>query len=143
MFEKLFNSPENTILTKAMDAASLRNEVIANNVANVDTPGFKKSEVIFEEKLKKVLDDMTIYDKLNTTNSRHIQINSANKNRSLLDVNPEISKVSNTTYRNDGNNVDIDVEMAENTKNKIYYDAVSQSMNNKLRLLRIAITGRR
>lgn len=136
MLNKIFNSGYNQLLTKAMDAANLRNEVIANNIANVETPGFKKSEVIFSEKIKKVLQNNKNHGKLDITNPRHIAINPG----TISEVNPEIRTINSTSYRNDGNNVDIDTEMAELAKNKIYYDALSQSMSNEIRLLRLAIT---
>ena len=42
MFDKIFNSPTQTVLSYALDGTALRNQVIANNIANVDTPEFKK-----------------------------------------------------------------------------------------------------
>ena len=53
MLERIFDSKTHFILNESMDATALRNNVIANNIANVDTPKFKRSEVIFEENLKK------------------------------------------------------------------------------------------
>lgn len=138
MLDRIFNSGYNQLLIKAMDAASLRNEVIANNIANVETPGFKKSEVIFSEKIKKVLHNEKNHGKLDITNPRHISIPTG----TISEVNPEIRTITTTSYRNDGNNVDIDAQMAESAKNKIYYDAISQSMSNEIRLLRLAIIER-
>jgi flagellar basal-body rod protein FlgB len=123
-----------------MDVASLRNDVIANNIANIDTPKFKRREVIFEDKIKKVLESKTNYAKLNTTNARHFQISEI---ADLSGVEPKIKVMNNLSYRNDENNVDIDTETAEMTKNSIYYDSLSQSMSNEISLLRLAITGRR
>lgn len=137
MLEKLLNNKTQTVLQQSMDAASLRNDVIANNIANVETPGFKRSEVIFEQEMKKVLENATNYDKLRLTNSKHIPINQTHSQSPV-----EVRKLDELTLRNDGNNVDIDVEMANMSKNKIYYDAVSQSMSNEIKLLRLAITGR-
>lgn len=137
MLEKLLNNKTQTVLKQSMDAASLRNEVIANNIANAETPGFKRSEVIFEEEMKKVLENSTTYDKLRLTNAKHIQIYQA---RSASPI--KVNKLDDLSYRNDKNNVDIDVEMANMSKNKIYYDAVSQSMSNEIKLLRLAILGR-
>ncbi len=137
MLEKLLNNRTQMVLKQSMDAASLRNDVIANNIANVETPGFKRSDVIFEEQMKKVLENSTIYDKLKRTDSRHIQIYQARSQSPI-----EVQKLEDLSYRNDENNVDIDVEMANMSKNKIYYDAVSQSMSNEIKLMRMAIVGR-
>ncbi|PKM77656.1 MAG: flagellar basal body rod protein FlgB [Firmicutes bacterium HGW-Firmicutes-15] len=142
LLEKIFNSKTQIILNKAMDSASARTDVIANNIANVDTPGFKRSELIFEEKLNQILDSQanTGNDKLRTTNKRHIQIGQAPMD--LEGFEPEIRKLEDLSYRNDENNVDIDVENANMTKNKVFYDSMAQSMSNEIKLLRMAITGR-
>ncbi|MDD2620859.1 MAG: flagellar basal body rod protein FlgB [Syntrophomonadaceae bacterium] len=144
MLEKIFNSQTNILLNKAMDAASLRNDVIANNIANVDTPKFKRTEVIFEENMKKLLNDVNepVAGKLNVTNAKHIQIMRENDGKSLDEFQPETRILEDLSFRNDENNVDIDTEMAKNTKNKINYDALGQSMSNEIKILRMAITGR-
>lgn len=137
MLEKLLNNQTQSVLKQSMDAASLRNDVIANNIANAETPGFKRSEIIFEKEMKKVLDNATIYDKLRLTKPNHIQTNQAGSQSPI-----KVRRLDDLSYRNDGNNVDIDVEMANMGKNKIYYDAVGQSLSNEIKLLRLAITGR-
>lgn len=139
MLEKLFNSPTQWMLNKSMDVAALRNEVIADNIANVDTPKFKRREVIFEENLKKALQsDSTKTAKLKVNDSRHFPLIDESAEIPV----PEIRVMEDLSYRNDENNVDIDVESAKLAKNKIMYDAVSQSMGEELTLLRLAITGR-
>lgn len=141
LLERILNSGAQTLLNRSMDAASLRNEVIANNIANVDTPGFKRSEVIFEDKIRNAMNSNTNIStdsgKLKLTNSRHIQIQDDS-----LNLQPEVRTLDDLSYRNDGNNVDIDVETAKMTKNKVLYDALGQSMSEELKLLRLAITGR-
>lgn len=137
MIEKIFTSPTQYLLNKGLDAASVRNRVIADNIANVDTPKFKRREVIFEENIKKVLEKNKINVKLRTTDSRHMQIKVIDNG-----VEPEIRVLNDLSYRNDENNVDIDVETAKMAKNKIFYDSLGQSMSNEIRLLRMAITGR-
>lgn len=139
MLERIFSSEAQSLLAKAMDGASVRNRVISDNIANVSTPGFKRREVIFEKNLKKVLEKDTICVKLKVNNPRHMQIVG---NPSEGQIEPEIKIMNDLSYRNDGNNVDIDVETAKLAKNKISYDAFGQSMSNELSLLRMAITGR-
>ncbi|HBK52688.1 flagellar basal body rod protein FlgB [Syntrophomonas wolfei] len=137
MLEKILETRTHVLLNKAMDVGTLRDDVIADNIANVSTPKFKRREVIFEEKMKKALEGTADQLGLNLTNYRHIQIEGNN-----IDVEPEVRVLEDLTFRNDENNVDIDNEMAKMTKNKINYDAVSRSMSNEIRLLRMAITGR-
>lgn len=137
MFDKIFNSPTQTVLSYALDGTALRNEVIANNIANVDTPEFKRSEVVFEEQLRKILADENQPTRLKTTHPRHIQVV---KNKESF--RPEVYQVNDLSYRNDNNNVDIDVEIAKMSKNYLFYNALTSSMNQEIRLLRLAITGR-
>lgn len=137
MLDKLLNSSTQWWLQRSMDATELRNRVIADNIANADTPGYKRREVIFEEKLKNVLQSDITHVKLRTTNGRHIQVKDQ-----IVDARPEIQALNHISYRNDKNNVDIDGETAQLAKNKILYDALAQSMSQEIRLLRMAITGR-
>lgn len=139
MLERIFNSPTQILLNKGLDTASVRNRVIADNIANVDTPGFKRREVIFEENIRKVLEKNIIHDKLRVNDSRHMQIMEYYQYKQ---IEPEITTMDDLTYRNDENNVDIDVETAKMAKNKLFYDALGQSMSNEIRILRMAITGR-
>lgn len=138
MLEKIFNSPTQWMLNKSMDVAALRNEVIADNIANVTTPKFKRREVIFEENLKKVLLQDSGTARLKVNNSRHFSL----AEQPAGDVEPEIRLMKDLSYRNDENNVDVDVETAKLAKNQINYDSLSQSMGQELSLLRLAITGR-
>lgn len=138
MLERILNSGTQMLLQRSLDVSGLRNEVIANNMANVDTPGFKRNEVIFEDKIRSAMADNKNYEKLRITNSRHIQIQGESS-----PIEPEIKTMDDLSYRNDGNNVDIDVETSKMTKNKVFYDALGQSMSSELKLLRVAITGRR
>lgn len=140
MLERIFDTPTQWVLNKSMDVASLRNEVIADNIANVDTPKFKRREVIFEENLKTALQGGTEPAKLKVMDPRHFSL--AGEKTNIEDFQPEIRVMKDLSYRNDENNVDIDVESAKLAKNKIMYDAVSQSMGEELSLLRLAITGR-
>ncbi len=137
MLEKIFDSPTTLLLNKSMDAATLRNTVIADNIANDDTPGFKRREVVFEDKLQLALSGKQDHLNMKITNNRHILLKS---NNGYLE--PEIKEMNDFSFTNDGNNVDIDVESAKLAKNKMYYDTMAQSMNNEIKLLRLAITGR-
>jgi len=119
--------------------ASLRHEVIADNIANVDTPKFKRKEVIFEDNIKKVLQKNENYVKLKTDDSRHMQIPAVDPN---VAAEPEVEIMQDLSYRNDENNVDIDLESAKLKKNDIQYNAEAECMSNEIKLLRMAITGR-
>lgn len=120
----LLITPLMIMLEKKLDAAALRQKVIANNLANVDTPGFKKSHVEFEDVLRQAQNKDSL--RLRTTDSRHIDFSiniQAAQARVVID--------NSTSQRNDGNNVDIDSEMTALAKNGIDYQAISQILGKK------------
>lgn len=138
LLNDVFNSGTQSLLNRAMDITWRAKEVTADNIANVDTPGFKRSEVLFQKNLQQAL-SLGSPKSLTTTHARHIQ---GQAFRMRGGNNIIIDHITDSAYRNDGNNVDIDMEMAGLTKNNLFYDALSQSMSNEIRLLRLAITGR-
>lgn len=122
------------VLETGMDAASLRQSVIANNLANIDTPGFKASDVQFENLLAQSLQDGSSLP-LATDNPRQIGTPDAS------DVQPQVVTDNSTSMRSDGNNVDMDQEMTEVAKNNIYYDALTTQLSSQLGILRMVIEG--
>lgn len=124
-------------IKKSLNASSERSRVIANNIANVNTKGFKASHVIFEEKLSDIISSQNIG--LKTTNERHI-----NDGSTLSTVTHEIKKDKSTSMRLDGNNVDIDAEMTELAANTILYNTLISQANSKISMRRYIISeGRR
>lgn len=135
MLKSLVSSPYVNTLESALGASSLRHQVISNNIANVNTPGFKKSEVSFEGKLQSVIDSEKKQGFLARTNERHYPFQ---KN---ANVSPTINTITNTTLRVDGNNVDIDAEMAEMAKNNIYYNAIVHKVQGYFSTMKSCING--
>lgn len=121
------------LLTRALDASWKRNEVIANNIANAETPNFKKSTVLFEEILKEQLNSEKLKGVI--TNAKHIPINDININ----DIKYKIKTEENFSTRTDRNNVDIDVEMAERAKNEIIYNALIGKIQDSFRKIKFVI----
>ena len=119
-------------LQRAMDGSSQRQKVIANNIANVDTPNFKRSDVPFQEVLRSSAQQQQSLA-MKTTNPRHITV-SGSAGSSL-----PIIQDNSSTYRRDGNNVDAERETVELAKNKLYYDASVQMMQIKLQILKQAM----
>jgi flagellar basal-body rod protein FlgB len=126
------------VLEKALDAAWMRNEVISNNIANVNTPGYKKSFVSFEDQMASAVS--------------MFQIGSSQKDSKFLPIGndirnipaPEIMQMSFTSVRKDENNVDVDVEMAELAKNTIKYNALISQISRQFNTIKTAINeGRR
>ena len=129
----------NYLLEKSLDVESARKRVIANNIANVDVPHFKRSEVNFESELRRAIEETKGREKQfsgNLTDNRHIPFH---LDRSVRDVDYRVNLDYNTTYRNDGNNVDIEKEMVDSSKNMMRYNAMVTSLNQNYKMLKIAM----
>ncbi len=118
-------------LENSMNYATEKNRTISNNIANVDTPGYKSKSVVFKEVMNNELSSM----KAKRTSPRHL---SFQENPS-----PSYRTITNkdTTYNHNGNNVDMDKEMNELAKNQIYYQALVDRLNGKFRTLENVIKG--
>lgn len=132
----LFASPVLLALTKQLDSAALTQRVIAHNVANVNTPGYKKSYVSFQEQLKAALGKQT--PGLLTSHPRHIGAPVA-----LENVAPRVAQEQDTTMRYGQNNVDVDQEMVNLAANSLLYDASARVLGDKLSGLGYVIRGGR
>uniref|UniRef100_UPI003FEDC2A1 flagellar basal body rod protein FlgB n=1 Tax=Lachnospira sp. TaxID=2049031 RepID=UPI003FEDC2A1 len=111
------------ILKTAADASWLREEVLTNNIANVDTPNYKRQDVEFTTYLKSALEQAgtpasTLTQKVNEANLSGITTRTYTENTTL-------------SYRMDGNNVDLSTENAELAAEQINYNALIDSMNNE------------
>jgi len=111
------------LLKKMLDVCILRHKVIANNIANVDTPGFKSHRVIFEEKFKAAL-------------------KRGFNREDLQEVTPEIYTDYSYNWREDLNNVDIEKEMVKLSINTLRYSIYVQLLSGKLEKIKAAIKGR-
>jgi flagellar basal-body rod protein FlgB len=135
----LLNSSSFRILEKSMDAAALRQKVIANNIANVDTPFFKKSRVVFEDILRQqMISQNQAAFRGYRTHERHFAIPGGN----LQPLEPQIVQDQSTLMNNNLNNVDIDYEMALLSKNVLRYNLLTSQVNHEIGMLRTAIGGR-
>jgi len=114
------------MLHRSMDVTLLRREVIANNIANADTPNFKRSVVNFESQLKRAIESQkreTIPAKM--TDSRHIPFHRPIDYRS---VKPRRVLDYLTTSKNNGNNVDLEEEMMSSLHNQLSYQMMTQAV---------------
>ncbi len=108
------------LLARLMDATSLRNEVIAHNIANVNTPGHQNLQVEFEEALTRAL---------------------SSGGTGPSSVTPRVVAGGGGTPRADGNNVDIDVEIGRMQKNSLLFELYAQIMAVQIAQYRSAIQG--
>jgi len=136
MWEKMFKPVD--MLQQGLSAAWTRNAVIRNNIANIETPGFKSSEVHFESLLaRKLLDSGGGFIGAKT-HPGHRDIGSGV--RAMQPVHPRIVKTNDMSMRMDGNNVDIEAENVKLAQNSIYYNTLVEKLNGELRRLRMAIS---
>lgn len=134
----LLGGPEMAKLKGAMSAAELRQQVIANNIANVDTPGFKRSEVLFEELLARRMEGVNKPAiSARRTHAKHIPFG-----RNAGGLKPQLVTERTTSMNNNASNVDIDREMALLAKNQLRYNAYVRQLNHEISMMRIGIEGR-
>jgi flagellar basal-body rod protein FlgB len=110
------------LLARLLDVASLRHKVIAQNVANVNTPGYHQLDVKFEEAFARALRD--------------------GESAALAKAKPEVVENNEGPERADGNNVDIDTEMGDLEKNTLLYRTFVQILSIHTAAQRSAIVGR-
>jgi len=131
----IFGKTNVPVLNKALDAYAMRQKSIADNIANVDTPGYKRSEVSFEEDLKAALDKKGVSGF--RTNPRHLPVGKPR----IDEVKPIPFLPKDNSLASGKNNVDIDHEMAELAKNQINFTYGSRLMELTFNRLKSAIRG--
>ncbi|QDF29862.1 flagellar basal body rod protein FlgB [Halarcobacter anaerophilus] len=122
------------VLFEQLSFRGERQKVISSNIANINTPNYKTKDLVFDEELKKVDESKNLA--LKTTNPMHIKtapINSENMD------NARVVKLKGLEEQNDGNNVNIDREMSEMSKNKVIFDALQSSIKKDSALFRSVI----
>ena len=108
-----------------------KQKVISSNIANINTPNYKTKELVFEDELNSQTNTL----KMKQTNSKHI----SSLDNNLSNINPKLLDVKGLQEQNDGNNVNLDSQMSEMSKNKILYDAIQSSIRRDSKLFRSVI----
>ena len=117
------------VLSKAADASWKRNEIITNNLANNDTPGYKRKDINFQNYLLEELtsgDSTSLRKRINDVDIEHL-------NATVY------TDYSNLSYRLDGNNVDIATENVEFASNQLYYQTVLETIDYQFQMLKSAM----
>ena len=118
------------VLDKAADASWRRETVLANNIANVDTPGYKRKDLDFEGVLKQELG-----------RCKHTSLDTKIENLHMDHLNPSVyTDLSNYSYRLDGNNVDIDNEEVEYASEQLRYEGITAGINNEFNRMKSVIS---
>lgn len=110
------------VMGKLLDVAALRHRVIAGNLANVNTPNYKRHEVKFEEMFNKVM--------------------KAGDSAEAKDVKPQLITDEVSPAREDGNNVVFEREVGDLMKNSLYFETLTHMLTKKINGIRNAISGR-
>jgi flagellar basal-body rod protein FlgB len=121
------------IMEKALTIRSEKNRVIASNIANQDTPGYRAKDLNFGEALR-MAGDASGSGELTVTHSAHL---GGTANGASL---PAASEVPDTLGRLDENTVNAEMEMAKLAENQVNYNASIEFISEKFKLLRYSIT---
>lgn len=118
------------LFTKAADASWKRETVISNNIANVNTPGYKRKDLNFQGVLTEELG-----------RCKHESLDSKVSDVDLSRLDPQIYVDSaNYSYRMDGNNVDIDTENVELASEQIRYEGLTDCINSEFERMKAVIS---
>lgn len=109
------------VITSAADASSLRNKTIANNIANIDTPHYKRQDVSFSANLQQALKN----SKFETLDQKVASLNTKKLRGVVYTDNDAYS------YRLDGNNVDVDTENVYMAQNQVVYQGLTKSLSSQ------------
>lgn len=126
MVDPIFQSENYVLARKLMDAAVVRQEAIAANIANAETPGYRRMDVApdFVQQLKS-------------------QLLSGDLSRATANLKPVLTEDSSArSVRPDGNSVEIETELLAMNRNAVEHEFLSQIVSNNIKQLKMAITGR-
>lgn len=140
MFESSVFMKTQDLLERGLNNATVKRRVIADNIANVDVPHFKRSEVTFEANLKRALESEET-NKMNAvpTKISHKKHMEFFKPLDYKDVKSKVQIDYLTTMRADGNNVDMEKEISEAAKNQMHYALMVERLNQNSRTLNIVM----
>ncbi|KAJ49906.1 flagellar basal-body rod protein FlgB [Clostridium tetanomorphum] len=119
------------LMKKSLDASSTRSEIIENNISNANIANYKRRYVTFEETLKETSDSLN----LRTTKEKHIDTESK-----FGEI--KVVKDNSSSMRQDGNNVNIEIEKVNQAANTLMYYSLISQINNRLSTKRYVINGR-
>ncbi|MCX7723790.1 MAG: flagellar basal body rod protein FlgB [Thermodesulfovibrio sp.] len=105
------------LLQKIMDICAYRQKILASNIANVDTPNYKAKDINFKEELRKAVENQSIEY--------------------------QVIEAPTTMPNRDGNTVNLEVEMTKLTETMLMYNAATQLLSTRIRMLKDAIRGGR
>jgi len=139
MWDRMFRGMD--VMQRSLSASWTRNAVIRNNIANIETPGFKASSVEFESLLARAAREVPGGFSATKTHPMHREFTLARRGPSdIMNVMPQIHQTRGLSMRFDGNNVDIESENVALAQNSLFYNTVTEKLNSEIRRLRTAIS---
>lgn len=127
----MFNHRTISMLSRSLDASALRQELLAHNIANADTPGYRRRDLDFSSMLQDAQDDLQMV----RTHPRH-------EPRTSAALPFPVVEITDGVVRADGNTVVVETEMARLSQNAMFYQALSAQLGKEFARLRTAISGR-
>jgi flagellar basal-body rod protein FlgB len=124
VFEKTFN-----LVKTALKIRSYKHSLLASNIANVDTPGYRGKDIPFEKIIQSYLSEK---NQLKTTHPKHFK-------GSLKNINKLLKAYEEETLGTP-NNVNLEEELVQLTENQILYEATLQALSKEIERLKEAIT---
>ncbi|MGC2129086.1 MAG: flagellar basal body rod protein FlgB [Candidatus Aquilonibacter sp.] len=128
-----------TLLSEAAKGAKMQHTQIANNIANVNTPGFRTSSIDFRTALQNSLGNPPDPDELAMTTDDDRQF-AVGDGTAPVPYDPQPQVDTTTQMRVDGSNVDIDQQMAQLSENTGYQETVTQLLQEQYKFIRQAAT---
>lgn len=123
------------LIHKSLDFRAQRNILLAGNIANIETPGYKAQDLVFEKALGEAMRAREP-GPLTITHPRHLDGRMA---KPLALVKPEVIQSANPVGSLDGNSVELEKEMAKLAENQVSFQALAQMMTFKFNQLRTAM----
>ncbi|TCL66536.1 flagellar basal-body rod protein FlgB [Hydrogenispora ethanolica] len=131
------NDPATRKLERSMDATVLRSQLLSHNIANANTPDYKRVDLDFASVLADTMNDGSSLP-LTRTHPRHLPMAETSEAAPAF----RVTREWRTSTRQDGNNVDVEFEMAQVAENTLHYQALGTSWKQQMSRLKMAIEGR-
>jgi len=134
VWKNFVETQSSRILERALDQAAYRSQLLAQNIANVNTPNYKRVDLDFAKILQQASQGPDL--EMKATHQRHLRGSGGGPTI------PPTIRENSTTMRVDGNNVDVEYEMAKIAENSMFYQALASSWRRGMSRLRMVIEGR-
>lgn len=118
------------LIKQALNASSASGKAIANNIANINTAGYKRQYVTFQDTLNDSMDNIT----MKKDNPKHLDDGNGYGTIS-------VKEDDSSSMKSDGNNVDINAEMSNQAQNTLMYEALTNQASSRIAMTKLVITG--